>query len=74
MAGCLKGKSMPSTVIEKMDYSKETATLRIRFVSGLVYEYKKVPEKIFRAMQRAGSKGTFLNQFIKGHYKFEKIN
>jgi hypothetical protein len=65
---------MPSTVVANMDYSKETKTLRIRFVSGLVYEYKQVPEKIFRAMQRAGSKGTFLNQFIKGHYDFEKID
>jgi hypothetical protein len=65
---------MPSTVIAKMEYNKETETLRIWFVSGLVYEYKQVPEKIFRAMQRAGSKGTFLNQFIKGHYEFEKIS
>ena len=56
-----------------MQYSPDTATLRIRFVSGLIYEYKKVPAKIFKAMQQAGSKGTFLNQFIKGHYDYKKI-
>lgn len=65
---------MPSSVIANMNYDQQTGTLRIRFVSGLVYEYKKVPEKIFRAMKSAGSKGTFLNQYIKGHYDFIKIS
>jgi hypothetical protein len=64
---------MPSTVIAEMKYNSTNETLIIRFVSGLVYEYKKVPPKIFRAMQRASSKGTFLNQFIKGHYDFIKV-
>jgi hypothetical protein len=57
-----------------MNYNESTSTLRVRFVSGLVYEYKKVPARIFRAMQRAGSKGTFLNQYIKGHYDYKKVN
>jgi hypothetical protein len=39
----------------------------------LVYDYKKVPEKIYRAMKNAGSKGTFLNKYIKEKYEFEKI-
>jgi hypothetical protein len=65
---------MPSTVIADMNYNAGNSTLRIRFVSGLIYEYQKVPEKIFRAMQRAGSKGAFLNQYIKGNYDYKKIN
>ena len=57
-----------------MDYNKDRQVLRVRFVSGLIYEYKKVPEKIYRAMKSSGSKGTFLNQYIKGHYEFEKVD
>jgi KTSC domain len=38
-----------------------------------MYEYKKVPEKIFRAMQKAGSKGSYLNRHIKGNFEYKKI-
>jgi hypothetical protein len=33
-----------------------------------------VPEKIYKAMKAASSKGNFLNTQIKGKYDFEKIN
>lgn len=56
-----------------MHYDLASATLRIIFVSGMVYDYKDVPEDVYRAMKAASSKGTFLNHFIKGRYAFEKI-
>jgi KTSC domain len=65
---------MPSSVVTHIQYSAATSTLRIRFVSGLLYEYKNVPEKVFRAMKNASSKGTYLNRNIKGRYEFERIN
>ncbi len=65
---------MPSTVIADMIYNAGNATLRIRFLSGPVYEYQKVPPKIFTAMQRARSKGKFLDQYIKGNYEYQKIS
>ncbi len=64
---------MPSSVILKMSYDVAASTLRIIFVSGVIYDYKKVPEEIYLAMKSSGSKGTYLNQHIKGHYAFEKI-
>jgi len=57
-----------------MSYDADLHILRIRFVSGLIYNYKGVPEEIFRALKTAASKGTFLNQYIKGKYEFEKNN
>jgi hypothetical protein len=33
-----------------------------------------VPEAIYDEMKAAGSKGTFLNRFIKGKYPFKKVN
>ena len=63
---------MPSTVIEKYYYQKETHSLIVVFVSGMVYRYKDVPEKIYNKMKEAFSKGTFFNEFIKGKYDFEK--
>ncbi|HXS36492.1 MAG TPA: KTSC domain-containing protein [Flavipsychrobacter sp.] len=64
---------MPSSVIAAMDYYPSSSTLRITFVSGTVYDYKHVPESIFKKMKAFTSKGTFFNQQIKGKYDFEKV-
>ena len=64
---------MPSSVIASMQYDPESQTLRIIFVSGIVYDYVNVPAEIYAAMKRSGSKGTYLNRHIKGHFDFRKI-
>jgi len=65
---------MPSSVISKMDYNPESEILRITFISGTVYDYKNVPSDVYAEMESAFSKGTFLNENIKGKFKFEKIS
>ena len=64
---------MPSSVVSSISYYPETAILRITFVSGMIYDYKNVPEEVYYAMKTSGSKGTYLNQHIKGNYEFEKV-
>jgi hypothetical protein len=64
---------MPSTVISAFRYDPATATMRIIFVSGNVYEYKNVPEKIYKEMKASGSKGSYFNKHIKDRYAFEKL-
>lgn len=64
---------MPSSVVAEMIYNEHTETLRIVYVSGMVYDYKKVPLEVYQQMRRATSKGTFLNQHIKNNYEFDKI-
>ncbi|QRR00486.1 KTSC domain-containing protein [Dyadobacter sandarakinus] len=64
---------MPSSVVAHFSYDEETGTLRIRYVSGMVYDYRKVPLEVYRAMRDAPSKGIFLNTFIKDQYDFEKV-
>ena len=64
---------MPSSVIANMLYEPGSSTLRVRFLSGAVYEYRKVPAAVYDAMKKAVSKGTYLNKYIKGHYPFKKI-
>jgi len=66
-------KIMPSSVISRYSYDSATATLRVVFVSGVVYDYKKVPEEVYEAMKASASKGVYLNKFIKPVYSFEKI-
>lgn len=64
---------MPSSVVSHIQYNAETATLRIIYVSGSIYDYTKVTESIYQEMKAASSKGIFLNTRIKGAYPFKKI-
>jgi hypothetical protein len=63
---------MPSTVIAGFEYDSASAILRVRFLSGAVYEYLEVPPELYEAMKAYREKGIFLNKFIKGKYAFRK--
>ena len=65
---------MPSTAISSMNYDPGTATLKITFVTGKIYDYKNVPEEIYYALKTSSSKGIYFNKYIKDKYLFEKIN
>ncbi|TMI98341.1 MAG: KTSC domain-containing protein [Bacteroidetes bacterium] len=64
---------MPSSVIAAIRYDVYTNILRVVYVSGNVYDYKDVPEEVFKEMRAASSKGEFLNKKIKPNYEFEKV-
>ncbi len=63
---------MPSSVVAAIRYDASSSTLRVVYVSGAVYDYKNVPEKVYNEMKKASSKGEFLNKEIKPNYEFEK--
>jgi len=65
---------MPSSVVAAFNYDAPHHTLNVIYVSGKKYAYKNVPERVYLAMKEAFSKGTYLNQNIKGKYPFKKIN
>jgi len=65
---------MPSSVVSYMHYYPDSSTLRVGYVSGMVYDYKNVPERVYNAMKKSFSKGSFLNRYIKNKFPFEKIS
>jgi len=65
---------MPSTVIAAFNYYTDTQTLRIRFVSGIVYDYKNVPEEVYAAMKASFSKGAYFNLTLKTTIHLKKLN
>ncbi|MEO6721340.1 MAG: KTSC domain-containing protein [Ferruginibacter sp.] len=69
----IKEEDMPSSVIASMQYDSTSSTLRVIYVSGNVYDYESVPASIYNAMKTSGSKGTYLNKYIKGNYPFKKV-
>lgn len=64
---------MPSAVIAEIKYDTVSATLRVIYVSGNVYDYKNVPGDVYNAMKTSYSKGEFLNKQIKPKYEFERV-
>jgi len=55
------------------DYDADARRLRIVYVSGTIFDYFGVPHKVYEAMKKAESKGSFLNSRIKGKYAFERV-
>ena len=64
---------MPSAVIAAYDYDPDSETLTIRYHSGKVYDYLKVPEKVFKEMRSTMVKGIWFNRHIKGKYPFKEV-
>lgn len=64
---------MPSSVVSSINYDSTKRILYVVFVSGDVYAYKEVPEKVYKDFKAAISKGKFLNRKIKKFYKMEKV-
>ncbi|RYY13190.1 MAG: KTSC domain-containing protein [Chitinophagaceae bacterium] len=65
---------MPSSVVRKLDYDPASNVLCVYFVSGRRYAYLEVPEDVYTRFTEAASKGTFLNDHIKGKFKYRKIS
>ena len=64
---------MPSSVIKYFSYDAATETLKIIFVTDMIYQYKEVPEKIHKMLKASGSKGRYFNRHIKDKFKFQKL-
>lgn len=68
----MKLNEVVSSNIKSIGYDK--GTLVIEYLSGAQYEYYDVPQEVYDELVKAESKGRFVNQNIKGKYKFQKKN
>ena len=64
---------MPSTAISHFSYHPEKQVLAITFVSGNLYHYMGVPEKVYHDLSRSASRGKYFNNYIKNHFDFKHI-
>ena len=54
-----------SSNLSAIGYNYETATLRVDFQNGRSYEYYAVPAELYEGLLSAGSKGKYLDVYIK---------
>ena len=59
---------MSSTAIEHISYDEAAHELHVKFVGGGTYTYYAVPKSVCEAFRASGTKGVFLNKFIKNRY------
>lgn len=67
---------MKRTVVESsrmLSIGWEAGTLEIEFKGGAIYQYKGVPEQVYKDLLEAPSKGKFFHENIRNDFPAEKI-
>ena len=59
-----------SSAISSVGYDEKSSVLEVEFSSGAVYDYFKVPEKVYRDLLKAPSKGSFVSRRVRDRYPF----
>ena len=62
-----------STNVASVGYDEGTETLEVEFLNGSIYQYYNVNMSIYQQMMQAGSKGKFLNTYIKNAYPYSRV-
>ncbi len=62
-----------SSNVASVGYDQNTMTLEVEFMKGSVYQYFDVPESEYSNLIGAESVGRYLNQNIKGNYRYVQI-
>jgi hypothetical protein len=62
-----------SSNLMSASYNEIDGFMDVMFKNGTEYRYKGVPRQVFEDLKKSESAGKFLNQVIKGQFKFEKL-
>ncbi|MGH1464244.1 MAG: KTSC domain-containing protein [Cognatishimia sp.] len=62
-----------SSNVSAIGYDEDSLTLQVEFNSGATYQYFDVPQQIFEGMLDAGSVGQYLNQHVKGVFRYSRV-
>lgn len=62
-----------SSNVAEVGYEQESLILEVVFHDGSIYHYFDVPQTIFEQMIGSESVGRFLNEHIKGHYRYSRL-
>lgn len=65
--------TVASSNIASVGYDEAMQTLEVEFFNGSIYQYYNVPQHMYDELIRAGSKGQFLNTYIRNAYPYSRI-
>jgi len=62
-----------SSNIASIGYDEPTQTLEVEFLNGTIYQYYNFPPHMHEQLMAEGSKGRFLNTYIKNAYPYSRV-
>lgn len=62
-----------SSTIAAVRYDARRQLLDIRFMSGRIYRYERVPEFVYRALVKSDSKGRYFNAMIRDGFDYDEV-
>ncbi len=62
-----------SSNVAAVGYEEDSQTLQVEFNSGGSYQYFDVPQPIFDGLLNAASVGGYLNDNVKGSYRYSRV-
>ena len=66
--------SLDSTTLATAVYDRSRSQLLLDFRDGSRYLYSGVAPDVYRDLLSAASKGSFFNQYIRGHFPCAKLS
>ena len=66
--------SVSSSSLRSVGYDAVQKILEFEFQNGRVYQYFRVPAKVFRGLTEAPSLGSFFNAAIRNIYPFARLS
>lgn len=63
-----------SSFIESIGYSDVHHILRVKFLTGGIYDYYEVAEDLFQGFRQAESKGSYFHEYVRDKYIYEKVS
>jgi KTSC domain len=70
----VKRRPVSSSTVVSLGYDPKSMTLEVEFTSGFIYHYYDVPELVARRLMVANSVGAHLNDRIRDHYRYVRVN
>lgn len=62
-----------SSFIESVGYSSSRRVLYVEFLSGSIFMYSRVPQKVFDDLLASESQGKFFNKYIRGKFGDKRV-
>lgn len=62
-----------SSNVCSIGYDQASETLEVEFMNGSVYQYYNIPINLYEQFMMSGSKGQFLNVYIRKSYPFSRV-
>ena len=66
-------QSVISSSLRSVGYEAESQILEVEFHNSGTYQYYGVPSAHYVGLMDAVSLGTYLNMYVKGHYRCQKL-